>query len=75
MNEADSIQRMVTVRQRAAMRDLIASYGTPDKILVAYIEDDQGIDGAYILRLDWCAQKRHLFIDGKGGRITWEAFV
>lgn len=51
-------------KQRSIVRQLIAEYGVPDKILVS-----DGWDN--IVRLDWCGQKRHLFIDKDGVRVVW----
>lgn len=57
----------LTPQQRKVVSQLRSQYGEPDKMLICLVEGT----GHGILRLDWCAQKRHLFIKPDGLRLYW----
>lgn len=58
----------ITPKQKTGIQLMINTYGQPDKLLISYGWDNT-------VRMDWCNDKRHLFIDEDGNRIAWNELV
>ena len=61
----------MTPMQKSIVEKAKQDHGQPDKIMVS--DGNSWMRSGVVVRMDWCAQKRHLFILPDGSRMTFAA--